>query len=751
MHKTIFVLYLLLLCWQTSLLAQKQERDQAPKIGLALSGGGAKGIAHIGVLKVLEEAGIRPDYITGTSIGSIMGGLYAIGYSVEEMEQLATGIDWNYYFNDELKRTDAPIEERHLADRYQLKFGIEKNKIQFPKGFVQGQKIGLLLSYLTFPAHGIKNFDYFPIPFRCVATDAETGEKVVIKHGSLAKAMRASMSLPSIFEPMEMDGKVLLDGGVVQNLPVQEAFDMGADIVIAVDITSPLYKRKDLISLIHVLEQTSSYKLSEGVAVQRELADIVIAPATQEYGTLEFSAADTLLQLGEQAARAKLADILALVNTQQAPGKQHSPEHVSVPNVCKVCAVKIQGIAEKRQNTIANVMQMRNDREYPIEVIEKRIKQLFGGHFFRDAYYELIPASDGYDLNIDAAVKSGEYLQASINHDSDLKAAILLNATFRNRGLNGSKFGLDVKVSENPMIAANYQVYTTSQPNFGIRFSGMLDWVPFHLYNNKAELDRISKYCHSRAWLSLFSSYNNTSLLSGGIGIERLSKRDEIFSRRSEDIGLNITSLHVEYLNDTYDRAQFAKKGSYLKLEGRLALDHWSRFSSTIIDPPELDNITQSLQLRYSKILPLSKMIALKLDVDGGISRFDNEGRADNLLSMFYLGRSVPQESSFVEFVGRDYMEQPATEYWLAGLKLRAEPIPNIFTSMMFNCGQYRSRRFAMIDDGLVSEIAKSSGTIFGLGWEFGFVTPIGPGRMAAELNPQDGTMHYVMHLGYIF
>ena len=179
----------LLLLGSTSLFAQQEQ----PKIGLALSGGGAKGIAHIGVLRVLEDAGIRPDYITGTSIGSVMGGLYAIGYSVEEMERLAIELDWNYYFNDELKRTDLPIEERYHSDRYQLRLGLENGSIQLPKGFIQGQKIGLLLSKLTFPAHGIHDFDQFKIPFRCVATDAETGDPVVLKSGPLAKAMRASM------------------------------------------------------------------------------------------------------------------------------------------------------------------------------------------------------------------------------------------------------------------------------------------------------------------------------------------------------------------------------------------------------------------------------------------------------------------------------------------------------------------------------------------------------------------------------
>ncbi len=750
MLSRVLVLFVLFMVFRP-LQGQEVKEDQRPKIGLALSGGGAKGIAHIGVLRVLENACIRPDYITGTSMGSIMGGLYAIGYTVDELERMVHDIDWNYYFNDELKRTDVPIEERHLADRYQLKFAIEKNKIQFPKGFVQGQKIGLLLSYLTFPAHGVKSFDDFPIPFRCVATDAETGEKVVIKDGSLAKAMRASMSLPSIFEPMEHQGKVLLDGGVVQNLPVDEAFEMGADIVIAVDVTSPLYKRKDLVSLVQVLEQTSSYKLAEAVEQQRELADVVISPNTEGYGTLDFADVDTLLRRGEEAAEKMLQDIVQAVDERYIDQQMSiSFGEVPYPKTCKVCQVRIDGVQEKRQNMIANIMQMRKDKEYSIPTIEKRIKQLFGGQFFKDAYYELIPATDGYDLMIDAGVKSGEYLQAAINYDSELKAAILLNATFRNRGITGSKFDFDVKLSENPMFAANYQVYTTAQPNFGIRFSGILNYFPLQLYNTEGSVDDVSKMTHSRISLDLFSSFNNSSMLSSGIGLERTSKRDEIFNRSTEDFGLNQSLLHLRYIFDTYDREQFPDKGTYVGLEGRMALSQWMHYPDYTYDM-DMNNMTNSLRIKASRIFPMGERFAIRWHGDAGITSFDGGANANNYLSQFYLGRDIPRELSQVEFVGLDYMEQVASEYWLSGLKLRTEIFSKVYASALLNFGQYKARSYKVIDDGFTLLVPESSDYLLGMGAEVGFVTPAGPGRLGMEYNARNKSMNYVLHLGYLF
>ena len=510
-------------------------QEVPPKIGLALSGGGAKGIAHIGVLRVLEDAGIRPDYITGTSIGSVMGGLYAIGYSVDEMERLALELDWNYYFNDELKRTDLPIEERYNSDRYQLKLGLENGSVQLPKGFIQGQKMGLLLSKLTFPAHGIDDFDEFKIPFRCVATDAETGDPVVLKSGSLAKAMRASMSLPSIFEPMELNDKLLIDGGVVRNLPVIEALDMGADIVIAVDITSPLYKKEGLVSLVQVLEQTSSYKLVESVAIQKQLADVVISPNIEGIGTLDFEKGDTLLHLGRQAAERMLPEIYSLINRRDSL----DVDYVAVPRVCKVCNVQMRGIEENGKNTVANRLQMRATKEYELTEIENRIKQLFGSQFFKDAYYELIHTEEGYELKIDATEKSGEYLRLSANYDSDLKAALLLNATFRNRLLKGSKLSVDFKLSENPLLLADYQVYTSTQPNFGVHLQSKFNHFPLDFYDFEGGVEEITGMYHYNIGLELFSSFRNSSLLSYGIGLERYAQRKNFFDRDAEVLGTN--------------------------------------------------------------------------------------------------------------------------------------------------------------------------------------------------------------------
>ncbi len=220
----------------TFLVGSEGRAQERPKIGLALSGGGAKGFAHVGVIKVLEEIGLPIDFITGTSMGSIIGGLYAIGYSVGELEELVTATDWNDLFRDRVRRRDLAIESKMLDGRYMLSLPLNGLAPGLPTGLIAGQKISKLFERLTLPYHDVSDFRQFPIPFACVATDIVTGEVVVLDHGYLPEAMRASMSIPSVFTPVEIDDHLLVDGMLVRNFPVEEVRALGADIIIGVDV-----------------------------------------------------------------------------------------------------------------------------------------------------------------------------------------------------------------------------------------------------------------------------------------------------------------------------------------------------------------------------------------------------------------------------------------------------------------------------------------------------------------------------------
>jgi NTE family protein len=279
-----------------------------PKVGIAFAGGGARGGAHVGVLKVLEEMRVPVDYVAGTSIGSIVAALYASGMSPDEMEKVLATTDWDDALTDDQPRRDQPFRQKEDDQLYLIKaeLGFHKGKLVLPKGLVQGQKLNYLLRRLTLPATNVVDFDLLKIPFRCVATDIVTGDKVVLAKGDLARAVRASMAIPGFFSPVEWDGKLLTDGGTADNLPVDVVRQMGADVVIAIDISTPLAKREELTSFLSITGQTTGFLTR--LNVERQIAtltkdhDVLVTPDLEDVSTLDFKDFPLAAKKGYEAA-----------------------------------------------------------------------------------------------------------------------------------------------------------------------------------------------------------------------------------------------------------------------------------------------------------------------------------------------------------------------------------------------------------------------------------------------------------------
>jgi NTE family protein len=717
-------------------------QDKKGGVAFALSGGGSKGIAQIGCLKVLEEEGIRPELITGTSIGSILGGLYSIGYSIEDLENLAGELDWEYYFNDELERIHYPVEERFATDRYQVGFPIKDGKIVLPTGFVKGQKISLLLSRLTIPAHGITNFDEFEIPFRAIATDFETGQAVVYGSGDLADALRASMSIPSVFEPCAIDGKLLIDGGVARNLPVEDALEMGAETVIGIDIGAPLYKKEQLASVLDILDQTSSFRVVESNLKQAELADIIIRPNVADISALSFDQNDTLMARGQRAAIKMLPEIQRLITNPVSSERGG----IEIPQEVNVVAFEVGGCLDKEVIGVKNLLQIRTPKVYKLDDIENRIKKLYGSGLVKMASYRLLKQEEnGYKLIINVTTQKGEFIKLSANYDSRLKAGLLFNLTLRNRIFNGSKFSLDLKVSESPAVIVDYLAYTARRPNIGWHVGGKA-----HSYQGLTYIDGSKdeqfRMRHFSAEANIFSALNNRFLVSAGIGAERYVKAEEFFDPDEENQRLHQTFLQAEFLRDTYDRIHFPTDGSKVVIEGKYAFAR----KLELVDSDTTSAIASRnsmLRLQATKIFSVSKRINPFLSFDGGyIHEVEN-----NFLNRFYLGRAIPNEVTHVESVGLNYMEKPVSAYGQVGLKMQIETLPNIFTSPMFNYTYYQLKSLQVNETGITDEVITEKDSFFGAGIELGWLTVIGPAIITAEYNFSETRMNYSLHLGYVF
>jgi NTE family protein len=299
---------------QESLSSSEKTSKKRPKIGLVLSGGGARGFAHVGVIKVLEENKIPVDFVAGASMGGLVGALYATGRTLDEMERLIETLDW-----DDLLRGKTSFEAlsyRRKEDRRNLPgaitLGGKGRKLNLPSSLNPGHEIGLVLDRLMLSYGDNTNFDRLPIPFRAVATDLVNAETVVLKDGSLAQALRATMAIPGVFAPVELNGKILADGGILNNIPTDVAADMGADIIIVVNIETQLGDRSTLQDLVGILGQTFYVATIENSRRSLRQADFIIAPDLKNYTTFDFTAGKKIVELGYAGANAKISLLKSL-------------------------------------------------------------------------------------------------------------------------------------------------------------------------------------------------------------------------------------------------------------------------------------------------------------------------------------------------------------------------------------------------------------------------------------------------------
>ena len=383
---------LLIVLWIASgsqhLFAQP-ETPFRPKIGLVFSGGGAKGFAHIGVLKVLEEIGLPIDCISGNSMGSIVGGLYAIGYRAADLEKIATQTDWDVVLKDRVERSALSMEQKFYDARYNVSLDLDGLRVKLPSGLISGQNVVRLLNRLTQPVQHIRDFTQFPIPFVCVATNIVTGEAVVLKSGSLAESIRASMAIPSAFTPIEIDGKLLVDGMIARNFPVQEAREvLGAEVVIGVDVGEELADEDGLDSFLSIMNQAVSFQMVKSTLEQRKLCNYLITPEVSEHGAGSFGNAEYFIAQGEAAAREMLPQLQALLQSiKHLPDEPENGEkiiyHAASPeDLILIAEVEIEGLQRLPRNFVMERLQIAAPAHISLAEVENGVDRVFGSQFF---------------------------------------------------------------------------------------------------------------------------------------------------------------------------------------------------------------------------------------------------------------------------------------------------------------------------------------------------------------------------------
>tara|TARA_B100000700_G_scaffold241549_1_gene268846 strand:- start:2326 stop:4557 length:2232 start_codon:yes stop_codon:yes gene_type:complete len=439
------------------------------KVGLALSGGGARGAAHIGVLRVLEELQVPIDYIAGTSMGSIVGGLYASGMTLAEIETAIETMDWEHIFSDSPPRVERSFRRKRDDDLYLVKarLGIsDDGEPLFPTGAIQGQKFDLALRELSLPVTNITDFDQLHIPFRAVASDIGNGRMVVLSEGDLATAMRASMAVPGVFSATEINDRLLVDGGITGNLPVDVVREMGADIVIAVDISTPIMQADDVNNLFAITGQLTSLLTRNNVEEQiatLTASDILIVPALGDFSSSDFVNATNAVPIGYQAAdarRQELRKFSLLENEYQ----EYLAARASRPSrdVPVIQFVRIENDSQISDKMIRDRIQQQTGSPLDRKQLEQDIAHIYGLELFQNVRYDLVEEQGETGLLVDARAKSWgpNYLQFGLDLSSDIRGtnSYDLGAAYLRTGINplGGEIRLATQIGQDPLLAAEW-------------------------------------------------------------------------------------------------------------------------------------------------------------------------------------------------------------------------------------------------------------------------------------------------------
>jgi len=744
----------------------KSPAQEQPKIGLVLSGGGAKGLAHIGILKSLEEAGITPDFITGTSMGSIMGGLYAIGYTADEIKQIALEADWDQLLSNKSSLNEVVIEEKDYYNRYISELDINGFRFELPKGLIKGQKLSNLLSNLTRPVHNLNDFSQLPIPYACVAADIETGQKVVLHSGSLARSMRASMAIPSIFTPVEIDGQLLVDGGIIRNFPVEENLEMGADYIIGVFVGNQLLSRDELKSPLSVLTQSTFIHASFDTELQRKLVDIYIEPDMESYGAGSFTEAKAIVEIGEKYGQMFLEEFKNLKDSLEILGWKNNPVNKPFARdsfyVTEIKVLKNQSVPE---TFILDRLGVRSESWITIDQLETGIDNLYGTRYFTKILYEIHDSDERKQLIIDVGEAPDGQLKAALQYDLETEISLLVNFTYRNLLFNNSRIILEGEISNSPLLDINYLKYFGEGQKYSLltgyyyRNTG----IPVIEDERTVALYETSQH---HFFAGVQASFKANQVFRLMYEHERTSLRPEVISTPNTPLNkLNFKAhnLHLNFEHNNLNNRYYPSNGSRHKVSFKfrtsIHMDIVDDPSDTLdLSAPEYNtppSISPSIYDQW--VIPLTDRMCLGLKTEFNFNihvkeSVDTFALQTAVLDMNYIGGYRKLMPNFNPFWGAELSKYHSEHLFFTGLMLQYKIGRQIYLQAL---GQFYHAYypFGWIFPAMKDSNYEMGGRdyLLGFGASVGYMSPIGPISFSVGKDIHSNTMHHFLNLGFYF
>jgi NTE family protein len=655
--------------------APGQAPARRPTIGLALSGGAARGLAHIGVLKVLAQAGVAVDVVAGTSMGSVVGSLYAVGYGPAALDSIFTAQDWFQLLTDRVDRRDLPVDHKFAADRYLLTLPIYRGGIHLPRSVVAGQRVSELLTRLTWSVHGIRDFHRLPLPFTAVATDLETGRAVVLDHGFLPDAVRASMAMPSVFSPVELDGAVLIDGGVVRNLPAQDARALGADFLICSDVTDPLEPRDSIVSFVDVLAQSVSFRVWDSEAAERSRCDVLIVPDVRTFSTFGFAQGREVIARGEAAARAAVPAILGKLGARAAVSRPQPA--VADPESVVVTAVRFAPSGHVPEPFLAHALGVRPPAWVSRAALGRRIERLYATGLFANVRYRLdsLPGDQPEErvLTVVTSERPAGQFGVGLRYDSRYKASVLLSSTLGPVRAFGSGASLDARLGQQIRVGLTGWHAIGDAESITLGLGAEYTRSPFDLFTGgrhvaeaRVDLGGVSA--------SLARTLGTAARLSLRAKTEYAHWAQEVAAVDSPAVDRTFASIAGEVDLDTYNHGVFPSQGI-----GFRAVSEWAAGLS--LTTPAFSHHFADL-VAY---LPVQRTVSLWVGATVGAS-----GGEPPPHYLFFVGganRYYLFPDRDVAFVGLERHERHGRYVQKAELGAQWEFMSDVFARLRWNTG----------------------------------------------------------------
>lgn len=741
-----FLFVILLLSMQLMLAQEPQEPEKDIKVGLVLSGGGAKGFAHVAVLKKLEEADVRIDYIAGTSMGAIIGGLYASGYSATELDSVLRINDLDGLVRDDLPREVSSFYQKENGGKYAISLPLVKRKIELPSAVSKGQNAFNIFSQLTEHVHEVEDFSELSIPFFCIATNLETGEEIVLDKGFLPEAIRASGSFPGLLTPVTVNGEVLVDGGIVNNFPVEKMKDKGVDYIIGVNVSGGLKDIENLNTLPEILMQIAGFQMYNKWEDEIQLSDLYIRPDLNEFTTFSFDESEEIMRRGE-LAMIKVKDTLEALAARQKGGvDKRSIKAYPSRDEFMIREIVIKGNRNYTDKYCIKKLGLEKDELIERKDFMRGIDVLTATGNFESIFYKFTSVEGGVRVEFEIIENDEQTLiQFGAHYDDLYKTGILVNFTNKHLFFNNDFISADFVVGDNLRYNIDYFYDNGFNWSFGLntryntfkadvaastlpetRTSGPMDSGP------KIPI----RYIDFSTRLFLQSTIKDRWAFR--IGLEH--KFINAFTDEIVDDDINriyyekshFVNAFGKIMLDTYDTKYFPKKGVYLDSEYLLYL-----FSN---DYNDNFNPFSQLSGRVGFAYTFFDKLTFHLLSEAGVTIGNNE----NEIFDYHLGGyNENYINTFVPFYGYGFADLNESAFLRTALTVRYELFKKNFLSFTGNFGRLNDDIW---NDGRIFEETKT-----GYAAGYGINTLIGPVELLYSWNPDNNQDYWYINVGFWF